>query len=58
MMVMQLNKDGSKDRNTLDRGCIGLITQLMRSETMKGEKDGKNKVAKNKQKENKLLQTR
>ena len=35
MMVMQLNKDGFKDRNTLERGCIGLNTQLMRSETMK-----------------------
>ena len=27
-----------KDRNTLFKGCIGLITQLMRSETMKGKK--------------------
>ena len=38
MMVMQLNKDGFRDRNTLNRGCIALITQLMRSEPMKGRK--------------------
>ena len=31
-MVMQT----IKDRNTLNRGCIALTTQLMRSETMKG----------------------
>ena len=36
MMVMQLNKDGYKDRNTLNRGCLLLITTLTRSETMKG----------------------
>ena len=35
MMAMQLNKDGFKDRNTLNRGCIALTTQLMRSETNK-----------------------
>ena len=39
MMVMQLNKDGFKDRNPPNWGGIEVNPQLMRSETMKGKND-------------------